>query len=623
MVKLFRQKEYNANNGVAPDLIIRTSDYEGIAISTGNILLTQTLSGDNSSNVFFPYYEESNKYVETTIEEYVEILKANEFSKGRTYSLNEKSYDYIIKNSIFGLNEINFPKSIIDSLREYTIEDIEIDENYQPFEIKRDIRNGRILRALNYDNNNAIIKRENDKFAILVHDSRNGFLNPIIKTVTDYNNGRDNYVVGKHYSYEIISSDEVEKLVESIISNAITNDEEYVFKMNNAIRYSAIDNAIVRIINNIIEKYDLDMCDDCGDMYLNTEFNTTNSDNKVCDNCYENYSTCNDCGELYHESDIYYTSNDTSICSHCSDGYAYCEDCCTYIPFSDVEDNNGLCENCSSVVDESLAMGDYLYNYSYKPKPIFFGKDKTSYDEDGVLYMGIELEVEPKSSHSVKDRRCFVESLSTERDYIYCKLDGSVADGFEIVTHPCTVDFHKENFPDMLSELKSNGYISHNVVDGASFHIHVNKTYFGKSEEEKELAIAKIVLIFEKHWDVLVTLSRRTYSQLHWCKRPSLDMNDDNVKDYKNMVKQYKMVYDRHRAINLQNSHTVEFRLWRGTLNKNTAFAMMDLTKIICDIAKEKTIEEILTINSFVALIEDKFDIISEYWDNRGICRNR
>ena len=53
------------------------------------------------------------------------------------------------------------------------------------------------------------------------------------------------------------------------------------------------------------------------------------------------------------------------------------------------------------------------------------------------------------------------EKVDTE--HIYCKHDGYLDSGFEIVTHPMTLDYHKDNLPwaDMVDKLKRMGYLSH------------------------------------------------------------------------------------------------------------------------------------------------------------------
>lgn len=57
-------------------------------------------------------------------------------------------------------------------------------------------------------------------------------------------------------------------------------------------------------------------------------------------------------------------------------------------------------------------------------------------------------------------------------EHIYIKSDGSLNDGFEIVTHPMTLDFHKEHMPwkAITQKALDMGYYSHNTNN-----LHPNK----------------------------------------------------------------------------------------------------------------------------------------------------
>ncbi len=63
----------------------------------------------------------------------------------------------------------------------------------------------------------------------------------------------------------------------------------------------------------------------------------------------------------------------------------------------------------------------------------------------------------------------------------------------------------------------------------------------------------------------------------------------------------------RYVAINLNNYHTIEFRLFRGTLKYNTFIATLQMVNKICDVAismSESSIDE-LSWSSFVSTIEE------------------
>ena len=64
----------------------------------------------------------------------------------------------------------------------------------------------------------------------------------------------------------------------------------------------------------------------------------------------------------------------------------------------------------------------------------------------------------------------------------------------------------------------------------------------------------------------------------------------------------------RYVAVNLNNYHTIEFRLFRGTLKYNTFIATLQMVDIICDVALSMSEREIddMSWSEFVSTIPDK-----------------
>ena len=67
-----------------------------------------------------------------------------------------------------------------------------------------------------------------------------------------------------------------------------------------------------------------------------------------------------------------------------------------------------------------------IKNYSYKPEPIFYGS--------GPLYLGVELEID-KGGEEDSNAQKLLDIANENDERIYCKHDGSINDGFEIVSH--------------------------------------------------------------------------------------------------------------------------------------------------------------------------------------------
>ena len=140
--------------------------------------------------------------------------------------------------------------------------------------------------------------------------------------------------------------------------------------------------------------------------------------------------------------------------------------------------------------------------------------------ECGSRYFGVELEVD-EGGESNSSAEALLQIVNAGEERAYCKHDGSLEDGFEIVTHPMTLAYHLEAMPweALLHRASEMGYLSHKALT-CGFHIHVNRDTFGETEAQQDACIARILYFFEKHWDELLKFSRRTPHQLEqWASR--------------------------------------------------------------------------------------------------------
>lgn len=306
-------------------------------------------------------------------------------------------------------------------------------------------------------------------------------------------------------------------------------------------------------------------CDDCGEYVSSDYINTDGNGNCICDCCFENdYDRCRDCEDIVHNEDAYYTE----------DGECYCQDC------SD--------EHRSSI-----------HPYSYKPTPLFHSTDYVGYTpKENTLYLGVELEIDEGDN-----KEEMVESIHEDMDWIYCKEDSSLDDGIELVTHPCTLDFHLNNgYGEKFKELISNGWRGHDTTT-CGLHCHVNRKYLGETLSERELTIAKIMLVMDRLWDNgLVKFTRRTDAQLErWAKRCYMEENGEDFHDFteEKIIEKASSYRDRGRyfALNLRNSNTIEFRLFRSTLNITTFNATLQFVSNLVNYCKDTSLAEIQMTN--------------------------
>ena len=299
-------------------------------------------------------------------------------------------------------------------------------------------------------------------------------------------------------------------------------------------------------------------------------------DDPLCERCAEEETIlCSRCGERIYRDDNAGDEN-IPLCQHCYEDHYYSCDCCgrtilqsdAYYVDDDDHDEYPLCYSCYNSRRKAIC------DYYYKPEPLFRG--------DGTRYFGVELEIDGAGEDGESACEIMEIANSNGLENLYCKHDGSLDDGFEMVTHPMTLDYHRNEMPwkKILECAVQMGYTSHQAGT-CGLHVHVNRNTFGETEREQDAVIARILFFFEKNWEELLKFSRRTQSQLnHWAARYGYK---DQPKELLDHAK--KGNAGRYTSVNLTNADTIEFRIFRGTLKYNTLIATLQLLDRICDVA--------------------------------------
>lgn len=307
-------------------------------------------------------------------------------------------------------------------------------------------------------------------------------------------------------------------------------------------------------------------------------------DDPLCKRCAEEEIVlCSCCGERIYRDD---NAGDESmpLCQHCYEDHYYSCDCCgrtilqsdAYYARDDEDDEYPLCYSCYNSRRKAIC------DYYYKPEPLFRG--------DGTRYFGVELEIDGAGEDGESACEIMEIANSNGHENLYCKHDGSLDDGFEMVTHPMTLDYHMKKMPwkGVLHCAAEMGYKSHQAGT-CGLHVHVNRSAFGNTETKQDAVIARILFFFEKNWEELLKFSRRTQSQLdRWAARYGYK---DHPRELLNHAK--KGHAGRYTSVNLTNRDTIEFRIFRGTLKYNTLIATLQLLDRICDVALFLTDDQI------------------------------
>ena len=295
-----------------------------------------------------------------------------------------------------------------------------------------------------------------------------------------------------------------------------------------------------------------------------------------CEYCAENHAfKCADCGNYYSE-DYYdkYTINGDDYCSDCAcERFYYCEGCGEYFESDDIVEYNGCCycRDCA----ESRGYNDLIKSYhfhKYDFEALYSNKIRINTKKHLI---GFELEIDDGESKS----DCAEELnnyFNRNNDVIYFEEDGSLSDGFEIISQPLHIDFIRNDFDfKALEEIcVNNGFKSHNTST-CGLHLHFNRAMFGSNEKIQNNTIAKIITFYNIFYNDMLKASRRKSEEAsRWAGCYYNNNGDIEKKVTSNMLKEKN---GRYYAVNNSNRKTVEFRIGRGTLKASTIKCWIEL----------------------------------------------
>lgn len=343
------------------------------------------------------------------------------------------------------------------------------------------------------------------------------------------------------------------------------------------------------------------------------------------------YGSCNcpECARYRRQDEARLASaeTETEVCAWCSirfdvgTGYNngwgedWCSSACHDTDTADIEDD-----------DEAVRGAPLVHSYSYTPDLNFL---KVA-GEAEALFLGFELEV-PTSSYQELSQAVY-DSAGQAEEVLYCKEDGSI-DGVEIVSHPMTHAYLRESFDfSMLSRTSDAGqYLRGTPGDGYGLHVHVSRKGF-----RNEAHALRWLLLIYRNESLVECVARRSSEQ--WagfkdseaCRRKagmkptkkeiaahranlvSNGYDDYDADFYTNRWVESANRYngDRYVAVNANNEHTYEVRVFRSTWDETEFRAAVDFVHASVIYTRNLRAREALrgglTAGAFVAWLQDK-----------------
>jgi hypothetical protein len=314
--------------------------------------------------------------------------------------------------------------------------------------------------------------------------------------------------------------------------------------------------------------------------------------------------------------------------------------------------SSSLCDKCAKdVEDKGIDLTTYTagkYNvsgYSSNPRTLKFEKFES---ENTPLYMGIELEVDTSTrnpndeddeeysddennydNHEHNYNSNFaLHLMSGGKDTIFSKTDGSLSNGFEIVSHPMTLAKHLRTmkWQKGMDYLTKMGYKSHNTST-CGLHIHINRNFFG-SKAVQGINGAKMSYLMESNKDDLVKFTRRRGEELdRWARFGDMKrwLSGASPRTKTMLSTAFRSQYsprNKYVALNTIHANTFEFRIFKGTLNFGTLVASMqlvdNLARIVKDIPNNDTMFEALDKIKFDDIVNYRpYAELTAYWEKR------
>lgn len=317
---------------------------------------------------------------------------------------------------------------------------------------------------------------------------------------------------------------------------------------------------------------------------------------------------CMMCGENHPAEMMYKDRSGRFVCDACRSEVVLCCVCGNFSPLNSslIHDSGMYCGYCSQYANASI------WGHGTKPVPQFYGR--------GLDHLGVELEIDQG-----RDRSECAQKIKKLNYPLYIETDGSLHNGLEIISHPCTTNYHLKKFPwEKIFHIAGEFEFKSHEAETCGLHVHISRALFGGTPEVQRENIGKFLLIFNYGGNIsqIKNFARRTDRQMRWCKFfPLVSSDFQNGEGVYSYYWRNGNASDRYYAINLQNQNTVEVRIFRGTLNRKTFYASLQFCRELAEIAKKpfKTVRGLGWNAIREMMFNSQFPELKDYISTRGI----
>jgi hypothetical protein len=141
-------------------------------------------------------------------------------------------------------------------------------------------------------------------------------------------------------------------------------------------------------------------------------------------------------------------------------------------------------------------------------------------------------------------------------------------------------------WPKLLGKCQALGYKSHDASHSCGLHVHINRSFMDRRfadaavlthapSELASMSLLKLVCFVYGHSTEFVKLARRNCEQYARITAVTAPKSFANLK--REVLLKPGSDLNRYQALNFRNAHTVEWRLFQGTLKEETFLATLEL----------------------------------------------
>ena len=229
-----------------------------------------------------------------------------------------------------------------------------------------------------------------------------------------------------------------------------------------------------------------------------------------------------------------------------------------------------------------------VHEYSARAEGILPFKDEGEAHPD---YMGIELEYENCSGN----QGLVYKALP---GHVIVKRDGSIRNGFEIVTAPATIGVHKKAFSGFYSKIKLD------ALDNCGMHVHVDKRKMNQMQIGKLLAF----IYSRENIPHLEKLAGRSFATNHYCRAEGeKQVTHGFTGRSSHRDEAYRRGDGKYQALNLSPTNTLEFRIFAPPLDEKTLFSRLELVQAMVDWTKPAvcSVKDAVNWEKFVTFVNN------------------